>query len=187
VEERLTALHTGVRSLVSDRAKALIQLAEQGVECLSMPDFFPVLHELIKRYALPMGQRLHQARKPLAAAEPALASRLERTPRAPANSQAQAAVEASRTEVQRWEEVHSTYRHPLEALSLTLHPFTLHDSTPQTSAQGPQRLHAAIDAIDLLGQEQQLPARHATLKKVRNQGPALAALVDFWWAGVEQD
>ena len=38
VEERLTALGTGVRYLVSDRAKALIQLAEQGLECLSMPD-----------------------------------------------------------------------------------------------------------------------------------------------------
>ena len=40
VEARLTALGTGVRYLVSDRAKALIQLAEQGLECLSMPDFF---------------------------------------------------------------------------------------------------------------------------------------------------
>jgi len=49
VEERLTALRTGVRYLVSDRAKALIQLAAQGVECLRMPAFFPVLHELIKR------------------------------------------------------------------------------------------------------------------------------------------
>jgi hypothetical protein len=25
------------------------------------------------------------------------------------------------------------------------------------------------------------------LKKVRHQLPALAALVDFWWAGVDQD
>ena len=187
MEERRTALRTGGRSLVSDRAKALIQLAAQGLECLSMPDFFHVLHELLKSYALPMGQRLHQARKQLEAAEHALASRLERTSRAPANSQAPAAVEASRTEVQRCEEVHSTYRPHLAALSLTLHPFTLHDSTPQTSAQGHHRLHAAIDAIALLAQEQQLPARPATLKKVRHQVPELAALVDFWWAGGEQD
>ena len=40
VDARLTALGTGVRYLVSDRAKALIQLAEKGLECLSMPDFF---------------------------------------------------------------------------------------------------------------------------------------------------
>ena len=40
VDERLKALGTGVLYLVSDRAKALIQLAEKGLECLSMPDFF---------------------------------------------------------------------------------------------------------------------------------------------------
>ena len=40
VDERLQALGTSVLSLVSDRAKALIQLAEQGFQCLSMPDFF---------------------------------------------------------------------------------------------------------------------------------------------------
>jgi hypothetical protein len=187
VDERLKALGISIRYLVSDRAKALIQLAEKGLECLSMPDFFHVVHELIKGYSLAIGQRLHQAHKQLEAAEHALARQLERTPVAPASSQAQAAVEASRTEVQRWEEVHSSYRHHLETLSLTLHPFTLPNSMPQTSAQVHHRLHAAIDAIDMLAQEQQLPTRHATLKKIRNQVPALAALVDFWWAGVEQD
>jgi Family of unknown function (DUF6399)/IclR helix-turn-helix domain len=187
VDARLKALGAGIRYLVSDRAKALIQLAEQGFECLSMPDFFHVLHELTKSYALAIGRRLHQAYKQLEAAEQALARHLERTSVTPASLQAQAAVEASRTEVRRWEEVRSTYRHRLEALSLTLHPFTLRDSTPQTSVQVYTQLQATIDAIDQLAQEQQLPARHDPLKKVRNQLPALAALVDFWWAGVEQD
>ena len=45
VDERLKALGTNVLSLVSDQAKALIQLAEQGLECLSMPDFFHVVHD----------------------------------------------------------------------------------------------------------------------------------------------
>jgi Family of unknown function (DUF6399) len=33
----------------------------------------------------------------------------------------------------------------------------------------------------------EFPARHHTMSKVRKQVPALAALVDFWWEGVEQD
>jgi len=36
-------------------------------------------------------------------------------------------------------------------------------------------------------QDHQFPIRHDRLKKVRHQLPALAALVDFWWAGVNQD
>ena len=38
VDERLQALGTSVLSLVSDRAQALIQRAEQGCKYLSMPD-----------------------------------------------------------------------------------------------------------------------------------------------------
>jgi Family of unknown function (DUF6399) len=187
VEERLKARGSSGRSLVSDRAQALLQLAAHGLECLRMPDCFPVIHDLRKRYALAIGRRLPQARKQLEAAEHARARHLAPTSGAAASSQAQATVEASRPAGPRWAEVHSAYRQPMATFSLTLHPCTLYDSTPQTSAQGPTQGHAALDALAILAQAQQCPARHATLQKVWNQLPALAARGDFWWAGVEQD
>src|SRR2546423_3466726 len=52
VTERLKPLGTTVLYLVSDRAKALIQLAEMGFECLSMPDFFHCIHDIVKSYSL---------------------------------------------------------------------------------------------------------------------------------------
>jgi hypothetical protein len=134
-DARLKALGAGSRSLVSDRAKALIQLAAQGFACLRMPDFFHGLHALTKRSALAIGRRLPPAHTQLEAAEQALARHLARTSVTPASLQAQAAGAASRTEVRRWEEVRSTYRHPLATLSLTRHPCTLRDSTPPTSVQ----------------------------------------------------
>lgn len=63
VDQRLDALKAQVRSVVSDRAKALIQLAEQGLACLSMPDFFHLVHDIVKSYSLALGQRLKQARQ----------------------------------------------------------------------------------------------------------------------------
>jgi len=63
VDERLTALGTEVLYVVSDRANTLIQLAEKGLECLSMPDCFHVVHEIVKSYALAIGRRLRQAHK----------------------------------------------------------------------------------------------------------------------------
>src|SRR5436190_9246421 len=75
VDARLKALGTEVFYLVSDRAKALIQLAEQGLECLSMPDFFHCMHELVKSYSLPLGQRLRHAQQELMKAQEALARR----------------------------------------------------------------------------------------------------------------
>lgn len=75
VEERLKALGTGVLYVVSDRAKALIQLAEQGLTCLSMPDFFHVVHEIVKSYSLALAQRWRRAQQELTKAKEALARR----------------------------------------------------------------------------------------------------------------
>jgi Family of unknown function (DUF6399)/IclR helix-turn-helix domain len=187
VDERLKALGTGVLYLVSDRAKALIQLAEQGLECLSMPDFFHVIHEITKSYSLAIGRHLKQAHQELTKATEALA-RHQGRPHAPhAAPEATAMVEARQAQVQQWEEVQHTSRHHLETLSLTLHPFRIANSMPQTADQVASQLYAAVEAIEALARRHQLPARHHAMTKVRTQIPALAALVDFWWQGVRQD
>ena len=77
VDQRLDALGAQVRYVVSDRAKALIQLAEKGLECLSMPDFFHLVHDIVKSYSLALGQRLKQARQELQKAEDRLRRRQE--------------------------------------------------------------------------------------------------------------
>ncbi len=187
VDKRLKALGTGVLSLVSDRAKALIQLAEQGLECFSMPDFFHLVHEIVKSYSRALGRRVRQAHKELTAAQEALA-RLQGRPQAAHEApEATALVATRQAEVTRWEEARHTYRRHLETLSLTLHPFRIADSAPQTSAQVDSHLQAAVEAIEVFAQCHQLPARHAAITQVRKPLPALAALVDFWWEGVRRD
>src|SRR5713101_838299 len=180
VDERLTALGTEVLYMVSDRATALIQLAETGFACLSMPDFFHVVHEIVKSYSLAVGRRLRQAHKELKHVEEGLK-------RHPDDSEGQRHMETARAEVQRCQEVHSAYGQHLETLSLTLHPFDISTSLPQTSAQVASRLQAGVDAIEAFAERQHVPARPGAMHKVRKQLPALAALVDFWWQGVAQD
>jgi hypothetical protein len=65
LEERLKGLGTSVRYLVSDRAQALVQLAEEGLECLRMPDFFHVVHDIVKSYSLAIGRHVRQAQQAL--------------------------------------------------------------------------------------------------------------------------
>jgi hypothetical protein len=187
VEARLKALGADVLYLVSDRAKALIQLAEKGLECLSMPDFFHVVHEISKSYSLALGQRLRQAQRELQQAQVALARRQARPQADHAAAAAKAVVEARQAAVTRWDEAHHMYRQHLETLSLTLHPFCISDSAPQTSAQVESHLQVAVAAIEAFAQRYQLPDRRNALTKVRKQVPALAALVDFWWQGIAQD
>lgn len=187
VDERLTTLGATGLYLVSDRAKALIQLAEIGFECLSMPDFFPCVHDMVKTYALTIGQRLHHAQQALARAEARLPRRQERGPWCQEIQLDARLVAARRAAVTQWTAVQQTYRQHLETLALTLHPFHLDDATGQTSTQVTHRLLAEVEAIEALAARHQFPAGHAAKTKVRKQLPALAGLVDCWGAGVEQD
>ncbi len=127
VKARIEVLGVDVLSLVSDRAKALIKLAETGLECLSMPEVFHLIHALVKSSALSLGSRLRQARQALQQAE-------EQRSEAEA-PQAQAVVEARAAEVTHWETVHSASRHHLESVSLTVHPWRVCDSTRQRAAE----------------------------------------------------
>jgi hypothetical protein len=108
LEERLKALGTSVRYLLSDRAQALVQLAEQGLECLSMPDFCHVVHDIVKSYALAIGRHVRQAQQALTQAVEAgirIQELQAQPPRAPEAREAQALVAARQAEVQQWAEV----------------------------------------------------------------------------------
>src|SRR6266545_2066908 len=83
VDARLKALGTSVLYVVSDRAKALIQLAEKGLECLSMPDFFHLVQEIVKSYSLAIGRCVRHAHQELQKAEEALVRRQDQAHAAP--------------------------------------------------------------------------------------------------------
>jgi len=187
VKARLETLGVRVFSLVSDRAKALIKLAETGLECLSIPDLFHLLHDLVKGYALAICSRLRQAQQALQQAHERLATCQTSHPDSPELQRAQALVETSDAAVTYWENVHSTYRHHLETVSWLVHPWRLVDSTRQTSADVECQLHAEIQAIETLIATSGLPGKKKVLDKVCKQLAGVSALVDVWWQRVGQD
>src|SRR6266436_8541542 len=149
-ETRLETLGTDVLYLVSDRAKALIKLAETGLGCLSIPDVFHLTHELVKSYALAILGRLRHARQALSHAQERLRRCQVADPSGAEAQQAQAVVEASAAQVEHWETVDRAYRQHLENVSLLVHPWRLLDSTRQTSHEVEHQLHAEITALAML-------------------------------------
>jgi len=187
VETRLETLGTEVLYLVSDRAKALIKLAETGLGCLSIPDLFHLIHELVKSYSLAILGRLRQARQALSQAQECLRLCQVSDPSGAEAQQAQAVVEARAVQVKHWETVDRAYRQHLERVSLLVHPWRLFDSTRQTSQDVERQLHAEIEAIETLVETHGLPVKKKAVDKVRKQLAGLCALVDFWWQGVWRD
>src|SRR5437660_4483482 len=122
VETRLEALGVGVLYLVSDRAKALIKLAETGLECLSVPDVFHLIHDLVKSYSLAICGPLRQAQQAFNQARESLTTCQASLRSSDEAQQAQAEVEARAAEVEHWASVHSAYRYHRATVSMILHP-----------------------------------------------------------------
>jgi hypothetical protein len=181
---RGTLLGSGVFSLVSDRAQALIKLAETGLGCLRIPDLFHCIHALVKRSAWAILGRLSHARQPLRHAQERLRTCEASHPSGAEAQQAQAVVEARAAEVTRWERVHSVSRQHLETRALLVHPWHLCDARRQTSAEVERHVHAESRAIDVVGATTGLPVKKQAVVKVRKQRVGVCALVDGWWQGV---
>jgi len=187
VKARLKTLEVGVLYLVSDRAKALVKLAQTGLGCLSIPDLFHLSHDLAKRYSLSIFGRLRQAQQALAQARQRLETLQASPPGRPQVQQAQIAVEHCEASVHRWQDVRSAYRQHLSNLSRIMHPWRLMDSTRQTSQEVEHQLHVEIQGIETLLATNGLPVHQGTLDKVRKQLAGIAALVALWWQTVRQD
>src|SRR6266446_3742775 len=177
----------GVLYLVSDRAKALVKLAQTGLDCLSIPDLFHLSHELAKGYSLAIFSRLRQAQQALAQARQRLEALPASEPGSAQVQQAQASVEACETVVTRWQGVRSAWRQSLSNLSRIMHPWRLVDSSRQTSQEVERQLQVEIEVLETLFETNGLPVKKDTLDKVRKQLAGVSSLIDFWWQTVWHD
>jgi DNA-binding transcriptional ArsR family regulator len=187
VNARLKTLEVSVLYLVSDRAKALVKLAQTGLNCLSIPDLFHLSHDLAKGYSLIIFGRLRQAQQTLAQARQRLETLQASQPGSAQVQQAQSWVAASEALVTRWQGVRLAYRHSLTNLSRIMHPWRFVDSTYQTSQEVERQLQAEIEALETLLATNGLPVKKGTLDKVRKQLAGVSALVDFWWQTMWHD
>lgn len=184
---RLATLGVGVRSRVSDRAKALIQLAATGLACLRAPDVFHLRQDLTKGSALAMCSRLRHAQEPLPHAQERLAACQAAHPDGAEVHHAPAVVQARDAAVQRWQNVRSDYRHHLEQLSLIMHPWRLVGAIPQTAHEGEAQLPAEVAALETLVATPGVPIKKHALDTVRQPRAGGAALVGVWWQAVWHD
>ena len=186
--ERLTTFGAEMLYMVSDRAKALIKLAEKGFDCLSIPDLFHVGHDLAKGYSLAIFGRLRQAKRELEQAEQRLETLQKKSQADPTQiTEGQARVAACAASVHHCQAAGDTWRQHLSNLSRIVHPWRLSDSMRQSSQEVEEQLQAELKAIETFLESHGLPVKKETLSKVQKQLGGISALIDFWWRTVRQD
>jgi hypothetical protein len=72
-------------------------------------------------------------------------------------------------------------------MSLSVHPWRVTDSMPQSSHEVEAQLADEVDALQELLESQGLAVKQKVLDKVHKQLAGLAAVIDVWWQTVRQD
>ena len=182
VQAAVTRVGLELRSVVSDRAKALIKLALHGLGCPSVPDLFHALRDLAKVLGVSLGLKLAQVEEKLTRARQQLGV-VEAKGHDPHVQQRWLAHLSAQAEVLRADR--ATCQSTLQQASQAVHPFTLAESQAQSSAQVESRLHQAVATLNTLHAAHTARDHSAAVTKFQRQIPGIAALVDAWWLGVE--
>lgn len=178
----LTQVGVRIRSLVSDRAPALIKLALEGFECPSIADLFHPLWDLSKLVGAALSRQFSQANQKRAQAQKRLA---QLTALAKDTTVQQQLVEQLQADLEFVQSGQRTYHRLRQQLTLTVHPFTLTDGSFKTTSEIQAQLEQLLLKLETLQNRYPLLKADSVLKKFQQQIPALAFGVNSWWQWVQ--
>ena len=173
-----------IKSLVSDRAKALIQLAVKGLDCLSLPDLFHAMRCLSRAIGSRLGGKLARTKRQLQQAQrQRIELYLKGKPIPMKLSQRLCWLQEQYNFIYTGVE---SYRHILHQISLIVHPFAVNGSGFQTTVDVAKALRELLPILAALGQTYQLSKIQTALEQFSHQILGIAAGINFWWQSIEQ-
>ena len=172
---RLETLGIEVKHAITDRAKALIKLALEGFGCKSGADLFHALHDVSKSLGFAFHRAVASAEKKVKESIAKVES-LEKSCASQAEIAAQVqCVENEDLNHYMLKKGHEDYEETFEAISDTLHPFSMKDSKAQTSADVERGLLEKAQELEEIAWLHNVEDRKEGVEKFRNQSRDLSS------------
>jgi Family of unknown function (DUF6399) len=165
--------------MVSDRAKALIKLATDGLGCVSVADLFHALRSLGQPIGSALGRQQASLAKQLNALKAKVANPQDAAKRLKLED-ALTTQQATLTQAQQH------YHEAMATITLSLHPFTLDTLEPQTFSDFTAMLQAPLPQLRQLGQTYGGQQALLAMAAFEQQIPALAQGLHAWWRWATQ-
>lgn len=168
--------------MVSDRAKALVKLATDGLGCVSVADRFHALRTL----GQPIGSALGRQQAQLAKQINTVKARWEATQDEAKRLQLTQALNGLSAQQATLSQDQQEYHGAIATLTLTLHPFTLDTAQPQMGSEIATALSAPLTQLrrlaNIYGQQKAISA----IATFQQQLPDLFRGVHAWWKWATQ-
>ncbi len=172
--------------MVSDRAKALIKLALDGMNCPSIPDLFHASNELVKLFGLAFNRKLASLHEKVSKAIAVLALMNRMNKDISIIQTQQDILDALHKEEAMFVSGIDRYRSVIHMLSTLVYPFNISNGNIQTSSSVHNGLMELVDMAKVLRDEYSINDNHYRIIKFSNQIADIASLIDAWWLWVNR-
>lgn len=173
-----------IKSIVSDRAKALIQLAVQGFDCVSLPDLFHAMRGISKVVGSRFGSRLNHLKKQLRTLHTQVLNHIQQHQEIPERLSQQIAV--LQDQYNFYLTGQQAYHDILHQITCVVHPFTIDGSKFQSTVDVATALYQLLPQLVALGHTYQITKLDQPIKAFSDQIAAMAAGINLWWQSVEE-
>jgi len=185
VKDVIAKFGINVKYMVSDRAKALIKLASECMNCTSIADLFHASNEIVKLFGLKLNNKLIAIRVKLAKEAAALAI-MTNINSSTINKQ-QALIDELMKEETLIISGIDKYKSIITNLSLIVHPFDIKSGINNTSSDVYAGLMGLVIQINSLQEEFNIVDNQNRANKFNNQIEDIASLIDAWWLWVNKE
>lgn len=168
--------------MVSDRAKALIKLATDGLGCVSVADLFHALRAL----GQPIGSALGRQQAQLAKQIKTLKARWEATQDEAKRLHLSQSVSALLTQQVALAQDQQHYQEAITSLTLSLHPFTLDTAEPQTGSDIATALEPPLTQLRCLANTYGQQKAILAIETFQQQLPTMMQGLHAWWQWATQ-
>jgi len=183
----VSRLGISITYMVSDRAKALIKLALDGMNCPSIPDLFHASNELVKLFGLALNRKLASVQEKVSKAIVVLAFMNKMNKDISIIQGQQNILDALHKEEAMLVSGIDRYRSVIHMLSTLVHPFSISNGNIQTSSSVHNGLMGLVDMVKALRDEYGINDNHDGIIKFSNQIADIASLIDAWWLWVNRE
>jgi hypothetical protein len=180
LKQRLEKTGCHVRHFISDRAKALIKLALEGLGCHSGADLFHAQMELSRWLGVGFRSRLGKVKNEIKHWRDQIEAQ-----GATASDTAKQLLAIANEEQKRFAIGKEKYKSLLRGISIILHPFTVTGIRKNTSTVIAE-LNDQARTLSALGEEYGIADNQRRLEKFTRQIDDLSSCVDAWWLWVEE-
>ena len=168
--------------MVSDRAKALIKLAVEGLGCVSVPDLFHALRALGQPIGSAIGRQIARLAKQVQSVREKIAATPHPSKRAELEQSLTQLLAAQTVLVQDQQHYHQA----IEALSLAIHPFHLTTQQWQLFTPLSEQLSIPLAQLRQLGQPYGGAKAIQAIERFEKQIPEITQGIHAWWQWTTQ-